>query len=80
MYDTIEIRVRKVCDYRKWTALKTEGSVPARDNKEATKIAKRYINNDVYEVRWNWSGSPQGHYVSGSHSAREKHLNGETNG
>jgi hypothetical protein len=62
--ELINVRVRQVDDARGWAALPVR-SAWVQDAGEANEHCQAILDDDpmVQEVRWNWAGSTQGHYV-----------------
>lgn len=73
--ELIEIKVRLVDDFRLWSDIPITRVVEVIGRKEAYNVAKTFLpeGNNVYEVRWNFANSPQGHYVPSNSENRARH-------
>lgn len=59
---SIEIKVKEAG--RKWESIKASEISLLTVNLTPYEIAKAISAHNSAEVRWNWQGSPQGHYVT----------------
>ena len=61
----VEFRVREFDNPEKWENMRATLFIPVIDVASANTVAQKIVNNfpDVKEVRWNFVGSSQGHFV-----------------
>lgn len=67
-YEPIELHVRQPGDLRPWKDIAVEADqILCNDPSQAERLvlnyAHQYLGTDWQEIRWNWLGSMQGHYI-----------------
>lgn len=61
----VEFRVREFDNSEKWEDMKATLFIPIIDVTSANTVAQKIVASfpDVKEVRWNFAGSSQGHFI-----------------
>ena len=59
----VEIKTRSRNDFKKWEERKAEKCFFENQNIFDLYIQKIFLNSEILEIRFNYNGSPQGHYI-----------------
>jgi len=63
MTNQIEIKIRWNDDHRKWADIPVSFTATVDEGMEDKMCRNTLVNSNIKEIRWNYLGLSQGHYI-----------------
>jgi len=63
MTNQIEIKIRWQDDFRRWEEMPVVFTATVDEGMEDRLCKNTFVNSDIKQIRWNYLGLPQGHYI-----------------